>query len=302
MAKEKTARKKVAKEPKPEEVKAAAAEVAKEVTPVMPVIVEQPLVPQDYKSKLTRQQVDLIKRTIAVGATDDELKMFLYVCERTKLDPFTKQIHFVKRWDSKKGKEVGAIQVGIDGLRSVAERTGDYAGNDDPVFDEEEKPKKATVTVYKMVQGQRVGFTASARWDQYYPGDKQGFMWNKMPHLMLGKCAEALALRKAFPQVMTGLYAPEEMEQARTVQVQANPEDDAFQKATKVIEQQTDVAVLKDYKRKVEGSKLYGPENKEKLLKAIESKLVTLTAQEKKDDTAPVPVVDADEPAGGKSE
>ena len=70
------------------------------------------------------------------------------------------------------------------------------------------------MTVYKIVGGQRCGFTATARWDQYFPGEKQGFMWKKMPHLMLGKCAEALAIRKAFPAELSGLYTQEEMQQA----------------------------------------------------------------------------------------
>lgn len=160
----------------------------------------------------TPDQVELIKRQIAKGATDDELAMFMHQCERTGLDPLAKQIYFRKQ-RSKNG-DVVTIITGIDGYRLTADRTGLYAGNDDPVFDVEENPRKATVTVYKMIAGVRCGFTASARWDQYYPGDSQGFMWRKMPHLMLGKCAEALALRKAFPAELSGLYVKEEMDQA----------------------------------------------------------------------------------------
>lgn len=155
-------------------------------------------------------QIALIKSTIAVGATDNELKLFLAVCKNHKLDPFTRQIYFIKR----SGK--GTIQTSIDGFRALAGRTGEYAGNDDPVFDDEGSPKKATVTVWRMVNGVRCPFTATARWSQYYPGDAQGFMWKKMPHLMLGKVAEALALRKAFPEALSGLYSDEEMEQAET--------------------------------------------------------------------------------------
>lgn len=159
------------------------------------------------------EQIQLIKNTVAVGATDNELGLFLQVCKNHKLDPFTRQIHFVKR----AGK--GTIQISIDGLRAIAERTEQYAGNDDPVFDSETAPKKATVTVWKMVSGQRCPFTATARWSQYYPKGS-GFMWDKMPHLMLGKCAEALALRKAFPESMSGLYTDDEMEQ-ETMKVEA---------------------------------------------------------------------------------
>ena len=154
------------------------------------------------------EQVNLIKSTIAVGATDDELKLFLHHASRAGLDPLAKQIYFQKR----QGKMV--IITGIDGLRLIAERTGKYAGNDDPSFDDEQKPTKASVTIWKIMGGVRCPFTASARWEQYYPGEAQGFMWKKMPHLMLGKCAEALALRKAFPAELSGIYGEEEMYQA----------------------------------------------------------------------------------------
>lgn len=160
------------------------------------------------RTDFTEEQIALLKRTIAAGATDDELALFLRQCRRTGLDPFARQIYCVKR----QGKMT--IQVGIDGFRLIADRSAQYAGNDDPVFDNEQTPKKATVTVYKIVGGVRCAFTATARWDQYYPGDSQGFMWKKMPHLMLGKCAEALALRKAFPAELSGLYINEEMQQA----------------------------------------------------------------------------------------
>lgn len=160
-----------------------------------------------------RDQIDLIKRTMAKGATDDELKLFLYQAQKKGLDPLSKQIYFQKR-RNKKGEDQLTIITGIDGYRTLAVRTGQYAGNDDPVFDNEDRPTKATVTVYRLVGGVRCAFSATARWDQYYPGDAIGFMWNKMPHLMLGKCAEALALRKAFPEELSGLYVKEEMDQA----------------------------------------------------------------------------------------
>lgn len=157
-------------------------------------------------------QVGLIKRTFAKDATNDELALFLHQCKRTGLDPLAKQIYFQKR-NSSDGPKVTII-TGIDGYRLVADRTKQYAGSDDPIFDNEDNPRKATVTVYKIVGGIRCPFAATARWDQYYPGDKLGFMWRKMPHLMLGKCAEALALRKAFPAELSGVYTKEEMEQA----------------------------------------------------------------------------------------
>jgi phage recombination protein Bet len=165
-------------------------------------------------------KLDLIKKTVANGATNDELELFLYHAKRSGLDPLARQIYFVKR----KGR--GTIQVGIDGLRLVADRTGQYAGNDDAEFTGETDrgyPAKAKVTVYKMIQGQRCAFSATARWDEYYPGDEQGFQWRKMPHVMLAKCAEALALRKAFPADLSGLYVHEEMEQADRLAPEPRP-------------------------------------------------------------------------------
>jgi phage recombination protein Bet len=171
----------------------------------------------------SRDEIELIKNTVAKGATDNELKLFLMVAKRSGLDPFSKQVHFVKRktWNAAKKTydEVGTIQTGIDGYRAIAERTGTLAGIDDAAFDSEEgaHPNKATVTVYRFLSGQRVGFSASARWAEYAALDRDGnpaAMWKKMPYLMLAKCAEALALRKAFPNDLSGLYTSEEMQQA----------------------------------------------------------------------------------------
>ena len=161
-------------------------------------------------------KIDLIRRTVAAGASADELELFFHQARRAGLDPLAKQIYFVKR----QGK--GVVQVGIDGLRLIADRTGQYAGSDDAEFvgsTSNGYPASARVTVYKMVHGLRCAFSATARWDEYYPGDSQGFQWKRMPHAMLAKCSEALALRKAFPADMSGLYVHEEMEQAGSNEV-----------------------------------------------------------------------------------
>jgi len=172
-------------------------------------------------------KVGLIKRTIAKGATDDELSLFLHQCQRTGLDPLARQIYFQK-YTMRSGESRMTIITGIDGYRLIADRTGKYAGSDEPVYDGRVNgyPAKATVTVYKIVGGTRVPFSSSAYWDEYYPGDKKGHMWRKMPHVMLAKVAESAALRKAFPADLSGMYTREEMDRAGWTDLPATVDDD----------------------------------------------------------------------------
>lgn len=158
---------------------------------------------------VTADQRDLITRTVAKDATVDELKLYLYDCARQGVHPLDKLIHFTKR----SGKYTPITS--IDFMRIRAAETGEYAGSDDAVFTvrHDEAPLTATVTVYRLVGGIRCAFTATARWAEYKP-DVNAFMWDKMPHTMLAKCAEALALRKGFPRQLAGLYAKEELDQA----------------------------------------------------------------------------------------
>lgn len=175
---------------------------------------------------LTQRQMDLLTRTVCKGASPDEFALFIQVANRTGLDPFTRQIHAVRRYDSRERREVMTIQTGIDGYRLVAQRSGQFAGSDDYVYDTESEPRpgKAACTVYKVVQGVRCPVTRSARWDEfaqtYYDRKSKQRrltpLWAKMPFLMLGKCAEAQALRAAFPMELSGIYTTEEMDQADT--------------------------------------------------------------------------------------
>ncbi len=156
---------------------------------------------------ISATEMELIKRTVANGATDAELKLFLFDCQRRGIHPLDKLLHFTKRG----GKYTPVTS--IDFMRSQAAMTGEMAGSDDAVFVEGEKaPVSAAVTVYRLTQGQRFAYSATARWDEYCPDNAP--MWRRMGHTMLAKCAEALALRKAFPQQLAGLYSREEMDQA----------------------------------------------------------------------------------------
>lgn len=199
------------------------------------------LVPQQQQP-YTNKQLDLIKQTVAHGTSDLEFDLFVEVCHLTGLNPFAHQIYAIMRNASEKGPDGKwhtvkrmTIQTGIDGYLAIASRTGAFAGMDDVAFDTEEgdHPTWARVTVYRLVQGQRMPFTATARWreyvqlkDEYEGGQKTGKktptdMWQRMPWTMLGKCVRALALRLAFPAELSGVYTADEMMQADT------PGDDA---------------------------------------------------------------------------
>jgi len=167
------------------------------------------------------EKVELLKRTICKGATDDELELFIHACQRTGLDPFMKQVYAVKRWQD--GKDVMVIQTGIDGYRLIAERSEKYMPGREPTFayDKDGYVISATAYVKKMDKnGQWHEIGATARFDEYVGTKRDGSpnqMWATKPHIMLAKCAEALVLRKAFPAEMSGVYTREEMEQADNV-------------------------------------------------------------------------------------
>ena len=161
----------------------------------------------------TDDEQQMIRDSYANGASESEFKMLMGIAVARNLNPLLRQIWFVKRWDSQKKREVWAVQTSIDGLRTIAQRTGVYAGQDEPEYERSDgKIVCAKVRVYRKDWTRPA--VGVAYWDEYVQKTKEGHvtkMWGEKPHLMLAKCAEALGLRKAFPEDMGNLYVPEEM-------------------------------------------------------------------------------------------
>lgn len=165
------------------------------------------------------------------GFSNEHLKQAKEICETYRLTPVKRQVFFSLR--NKKGQNGNwgksmAFMVTVDGLRGIAERGGHYEGQVGPywcgndgqwtdVWLKNEPPAAAKIGVYK--KGFREALFAVAKFDEYKQIDKQGNvagMWVKMAATMIAKCAEALALRRAFPDETGGIYTKEEMEQAQT--------------------------------------------------------------------------------------
>lgn len=189
-------------------------------------------------SLFDNKKIELLKSTICKGSTDDEFELFLHACTRTGLDPFMRQIYAVKRWDSSLGRNSMSIQVGIDGYRLIAERTGKYSPGKESTFayDENRNIISSTSFVKKQTHdGTWHEVSATAFFSEYCQKTKDGRptkFWMQMSHTMLSKCAEALALRKAFPGDLSGIYTKEEMMQATLL----DSELDNGQETPKVIE------------------------------------------------------------------
>lgn len=160
--------------------------------------------------------------------TNAELASFLHLCQRTQLDPFSRQIYLIGRYDRRAGRKVFTPQTSIDGYRVTAHRAAAKAGHSlgyedtlwcnasgqwQDVWLADEPPAASKVTVVR--DGQR--FSAVARYSEYVQTNRDGTpqgLWSKMPSGQTAKCAEALALRKAFPHDLAGVYTAEEMAQA----------------------------------------------------------------------------------------
>jgi len=164
------------------------------------------------------QQLAALKSLGLAQADSGDLAFFFHQAQRTGLDPFARQIYMINR-----GGRWG-IQTSIDGFRIIAQRSGQYAGQTAPYWCGDDgiwkdvwltntPPTAAKIGVY------RSNFTeatwAVARWESYAVLNNP--IWKKMPDVMLAKCAESLALRKAFPNDLSGIYTDEEMSQVDVV-------------------------------------------------------------------------------------
>lgn len=177
---------------------------------------------QNHNSMIefTNEKLQLIKDTICKGSSNEEFQLFIHACQRTGLDPLMRQVHAVKRWDSNLKRESMTIQTGIDGYRLIADRSGNYAPGKEPTFSYDKDGHLFSSTAYvkkRTPDGTWHEVSASAFYSEYAAMTRDGkpnTMWATKGHIMLSKCAEALALRKAFPAELSGIYTKEEMEQA----------------------------------------------------------------------------------------
>lgn len=163
--------------------------------------------------RYTSQDLAALRSTVTKGATDEEIHYFIQYCRARQLDPFAGQVHFVKRQDGV------SFQMGVHGKRAVAERTKRHMGEDDPLWyddrtrewvsfwDRDYHPYAAKVVIYKLMPDNQVKpITGIAKWNEYYPGDTKGFMYNKMPSFMLAKDAASQAYQRGYPELLGGIY------------------------------------------------------------------------------------------------
>jgi len=189
----------------------------------------------------TARQTAALKSLGIKNASDDDLLVFFHYCQKTGLDPFSKQIYMLERrtWNKEKNgwDYHQVIQVGIDGFRVNAQRAAARQGVQiayEPTiwFDSESKryevwldddkpPAAALVTVVKVLpDGTRLPVPGLAKFESYaaYGTNKDKTkrwlqnQWATMPDHMIEKCAEAFALRRAFPNDLGGMYVEEELQ------------------------------------------------------------------------------------------
>jgi phage recombination protein Bet len=171
----------------------------------------------DLSIRFSPEQRRVILETCCSGASESEAAALLEIAQVRGLNPVLGECYFVRRYDSQKKREVWAVQASIDSLRIKAEQTGLYAGQDEPEYEYDPKGNVILARVRVWRRDWPRPAVGVARWAEYVQATRDGNptrFWAQMPHNQLAKCAEALALRKAFPAVLSKLYTPEEMAQA----------------------------------------------------------------------------------------
>lgn len=163
-----------------------------------------------------QELMEVLQSSLYPGASMASIKMVLGYCKASGLDPMRKPVHIVPMWDRKAKQMRDVTMPGIGLYRTDAARTGEHVGTDEPVFgpmvDYELGGTKVTVpewckvTVYRLKNGQKCAYTATEFWIENYAtaskdSDAPNAMWKKRGRGQLAKCAEAQALRKAFPEV-----------------------------------------------------------------------------------------------------
>jgi phage recombination protein Bet len=183
---------------------------------------------EEYGVQKTDWQA-LVEAVFPGAQTLDSIRLALSYCKRRNLDPFKKVIHIVPVWDSEQRKYVDTIWPGIAELRTTAFRTQQYAGADPTEFGDIVEqtwqdgnrvikityPAWAQLTVYRLVGGQRVPVPGPrVYWVETYSAagrsDVPNARWQRAPFQMLEKCAEAAALRRAFPEELGDEHAVDE--------------------------------------------------------------------------------------------
>lgn len=165
------------------------------------------------KREYTEQDLQTIHSTMCEKATPPQFNALMAVAIAHDLNPLLRQIHFVSRFDKRRGAEVWNAMVSIDGLRSLAQRSGLYAGQDEPLWSYDDKGNldSCKISVYRKDWTRPcVSVCFWSESVQAFNGTPQG-LWGTKPKLMLAKVTEALALRKAFPEATAGLYGTEEL-------------------------------------------------------------------------------------------
>jgi len=182
---------------------------------------------QQTNNEIDNAVLSALKSSLYTGAKDDSIQMVVEYCKACKLDPMQKPVHIVPMWDKNTESMKDTIMPGIGLYRIQAARSNKYAGVSEPEYGDTVNttlggvkiayPEWCKVTVKKLVGNNIVEFTAKEYWLENYATARKNStapnaMWLKRPFGQLAKCAEAQALRKAFPEIITQQPTAEEME------------------------------------------------------------------------------------------